>query len=284
MRIPHSKDLTLASGKSGFLMLLPLLGFVVVLVIIPLINVVNTALAGSPATNFAKFFESPAQRKALLLTFSASFGVSIVTVSLGAMIAWWLATSRRPFVRAIIWASVLAPFWMGVVIKNYALVVVFAKNGPINYVLGWLGIPPSSMLYTIGAVVVGMTYSMMPYAVLPLYAGFRRLSFNQLRAAESLGATRLYAWITVVLPAMAATLFGSLVIVFVISLGFYITPVLLGGLQVPFMATLISQDLFQYYNLTNAAVSSTILIVSTVFVLFGAILVIGWKRLERAIL
>jgi putative spermidine/putrescine transport system permease protein len=215
-------------------------------------------------------------------TMVMSLVVTALCIVLGGTLAWVLARPQRAWVKAVLWASILLPFWMGVIVKTYAWAVLLAKNGVINSALMSTGIvdQPLPLLYTPFAVILGMTYTMLPYAVLAMYPTIS--SFNQelLNSARLLGSSRTGAMVKVWLPNVAPGLIAAAAIVFAMSIGFYITPVLLGGAQVPFMASVIGDDIFSFFNYPRAAASSVVLLVVALAVMIVTLRSVGAKALK----
>jgi putative spermidine/putrescine transport system permease protein len=218
----------------------------------------------------------------MVTTFLSSAVVTAIAVAAGGMLAWYLRTVKRTAVKAVLWVAVLAPIWMGTVVKNYAIVLLVAKEGALNDLLGLFGIGPVSILYTTTTVIIGMVYTMLPYAVFSLYAVLVSIDESLLKAAESMGASRIGALRTVVLPLAMPGILASSALVFAISIGFYITPVLLGGAQTPFMATVIDDNIFNYFNYPLAAAASVILLAVAVLTVGLALALVGRERLVRA--
>jgi putative spermidine/putrescine transport system permease protein len=172
---------------------------------------------------------------------------------------------------------------MGTVVKNYSIVVLLSAEGPLNGLTEALGLGGISILYTSTAVALGMVYTMIPYAALSLYGVFLTVDESLVLAARGMGASRLYAARTVVLPLILPGIVAATALVFAISLGFYITPVLLGGAQTPFLASFIGDYIFTFYDYPVASAASVILLVVAMVTLAGALAVVGRERLARAV-
>jgi ABC-type spermidine/putrescine transport system permease subunit I len=274
------------SATAGVLLATPLMLFIAVLLIYPLWRLVSIS-TGPPdgLGNVSGFFESSANLRVLRITLVDSAIVTVISVAVGAVIAWSMCTTRRTSIRLLLWAAMILPFLMGAVNKLYAIGVILQTQGIVNKFLTGVGITdePVEMLYTQFAVVLGMVYQMLPFAVLPLYASFRTISPEIVLAAESLGASRLRAlWNTVVPLALPSVLAGA-TIVFMISVGFVLTPVLLGGATAPFMASFINSALFDFYNLARAAVTSLVLLICALVVVVVALVFLGRERLSKAV-
>lgn len=269
---------------TAILMVIPLIILVLLFVVYPLVKLTVDAFTQGAGgfSNFVAVFTSGAIRNSMVNTLVMSVVVTALCLVLGGTLAWILATPQRAWVKGLVWAAVLLPFWMGVIVKTYAWSVLLAKNGVINSFLLSIGVidQPLSLLYTPSAVVLGMTYTMLPYAVLAMYptiSGFNRELIN---SARILGSSRTGAMIKIWLPNVMPGLVAAAAIVFAISIGFYITPVLLGGAQVPFMASVIGDDIFSFFNYPRAAASSVVLLVVALVVLLVTLRSVGAKALK----
>ena len=247
----------------SFLLAAPLLLLIGLLIIYPLYRLWMESL-GQPASmeGYTGFFQENARRQTLIITSRDALIVTFLAVPIGCYLAWTLATTAKQWLRVTIIVVIALPLAMGSVVKVFAFTVLLGRIGVINTLLQELGITdgPVRMLFTQGAVVGGMTYEMLPFSVIPLYAVFSSLDSNLLSAAQSLGARRGTVLRTIVAPLAAPGIVNTGVMVFVISLGFYVVPVLLGGATSPFVASLVSQDIFGYYNIRQAAVESFLLL------------------------
>ena len=197
------------------------------------------------------------------------------------MIAWELRTTRSRWKRAALWSATLFPLWTSVVVRNYAFTILLQRKGVLNTALVSTGIidEPLGILYTDTAVILGMLYTMLPYAILPIYASLVNVDTTLVGAAESLGASRPRAIVGIVLPLIAPSVFAAAAITFVVSVGFYITPILLGGPEAPFLATFIDQQLFSLYDFPAAAATASILFLTAVLVVGFAWRVVGFEQL-----
>jgi mannopine transport system permease protein len=254
------------------------------LVLYPLVKLtVDSLTTGSGLGNYAAVFESSAGRRSLATTFVAAALVTLAAIALGGLLAWYIRTARSATVKAVLWLAVLVPFWMGTVVKNYSIVLLLSAEGPLNQLSQTLGLGSVSILYTSTAVAIGMVYTMLPYAALTLYGVFLTIDETLLAAARGMGASRLYAVRTVLLPLALPGIVAAAALVFAISLGFYITPVLLGGAQTPFIASFIGDYIFTFFDFPVASAAAVILLVAALAVLAAALALVGRGRLARAV-
>jgi ABC-type spermidine/putrescine transport system permease subunit I len=274
------------SKPVGLVLATPFLLAVLLFLLVPFGQLIITA-SGAPKGwgNFTEYFRTPTNLRVLRTTFVDSAIVTLVSVVLGAVIAWSLRTTERKSTKLLLLTSIFIPFWMGSVMKLYAFSILLGREGVVNRVLVSSGLieQPLRLLYTQTAVVLGMVYQLLPYAVLPAYVAFLSVDLDLVKAAESLGASRIKALRSVALPLALPGLVATVVIVYVISVGFFLTPVLLGGAASPFTASLIYADIFTYYNVADAAVSGIWLLVGALGVIGVGLVCVGRERLMRAL-
>ncbi|MEA2445175.1 MAG: putative spermidine/putrescine transport system permease protein [Thermoleophilales bacterium] len=268
----------------ALLLVSPLVVLLALFVFYPLVKLgIDSVTAGEGVRNYSTALESPAVRRALITTMVAGVVITVLSVGIGALLAWYLRTVQSPVALALLWLAVLAPFWLGTVVKNYAIILLFSRNGALNDLLGLVGVGPLSILYKPGAVIFGTTYTMIPYAVFSLYAVFLSIDLALVAAARSMGASRTRALSTVVLPLALPGFVASTALVFAITIGFYVTPVLLGGAQTPFMASVIQDNVLNYFNYPLASAASVMLLVAALAILGLALRLVGRERLVRAV-
>jgi putative spermidine/putrescine transport system permease protein len=174
--------------------------------------------------------EEAAFRDILLRTFHISAIVTAVALLLAYPLAYWLSTlpERRANVLLIL---VLLPFWTSVLVRIAAWIVLLQNNGLVNRFLIWLGVTdaPLPLLFNRVGVIVAMVHILLPFAVLPLYSVMKTVPPNYLRAAISLGSPPLAAFLRVYLPHTWPGVAAGGLLVFITSIGYYVTPALLGG-------------------------------------------------------
>jgi len=256
------------------------------LIVYPLVRLAAFALgSGKGFGNFVSFFENNVEVRSLGLTVLDSALVTLCVLILGGFVAWCMRTTSSRFIKFSLAVAVFVPLWMSAITKIYAFTVLLQRMGIVNQALQFIGLvhEPVSWLYNQPVVIVGIVYQMLPYGVLPLYVTFSLIDLDLANAAEGLGASRLYAMISVILPLAAGGILVTGVMVYMISVGYFLTPVLLGGATSPFTASLISRDVFTYYDLVEAAVSGVLLIVVATVVAVGAYLIIGKDRLGKVV-
>ena len=186
---------------------------------------------------------------------------TILCLIFGFPTAYFIAT--RPKRQRNIWLFIVTvPFWTNLLIRTFAIMELIRNNGTINKSLQALGIidEPIQMMYTDMAIAIGMTYVYLPLMILPLYASIERLDFNLLEAAYDLYATRMRVLRKVIIPLVKPGLVAGSILVFVPSLGAYVTPRVLGGGMHLMLGNLIELQFGQGKNWPlGAALSITLL-------------------------
>lgn len=270
----------------GFGLCVPFFAMMAILVAYPVVKLV-LVLFQPPGfvSNIRAFFGEELNVTALRVTLVDSLVVTFLVVALGSVIAWSIVTTRRPAVRLILMASVAAPLFMNQIIKVFAFTVLLQRYGLVNEVLIRLHIisQPLSLIYNQFAVIVGMTYYMMPWAVLPLYVTFVSLDFDLPLVAASLGATRIRALRDVCLPLALPGIFATIILDYVFCLGFFVMPLFLGGPSSPFTSNVIYQDITSFYNFSGAAISSVVLLVAAIVIVTAGYVAVGRDRMTRAL-
>ncbi|RDD63117.1 ABC transporter permease [Ferruginivarius sediminum] len=170
-----------------------------------------------------------------LQIFLRSFVLSGVTVLLALAIgfptALYIALQDDRWYRNLLVFMVTIPFWTNLLVRNYAWIILLRNNGLIDNAAAWLGLTqePIDVLYTPFAIGVGLTYSFLPFMVLPIYASLEKLDLRLVEAAFDLGADRRRALARIVVPLALPGIIAGCILVFVPCLGAYVTPELLGG-------------------------------------------------------
>jgi putative spermidine/putrescine transport system permease protein len=164
---------------------------------------------------------------------------------------------------------VLLPFWTSAVVRNFAWVVILQDRGVLNYVLSLVGAPPVSILGTATAVTIGMAQVLLPFAVLPIYASMQKIDASLMRAALMLGARPVVAFFTVFLPLSMTGVFAGAVLVFVLSLGFYVTPAILGSPRDAMLPQIIYVQVTELLAWGRSSAMAVVLLVTTVGILAG---------------
>lgn len=276
--------LALLQSNAGRFVLLagPCLLYLAIFYLFPLARLIPLSLAAEDGqlANYIAFFERDVYRVALFRTFWLSLLVTVATIAIGFPLAYFLA-SRRPSTAQALMFFVLLPFWTSLLVRSYAWVVLLQPNGVINKTFLGLGLieEPIPLLYNLYGVIIGMTHVLLPFMVMPLYAVLVGIDKSLHAAAASMGARPHQRFLKVTLPLTAPGLAAGSIIVFVLALGFFIIPAILGGSRVLVLATLIEMQVNQLGNWSFAATCALVLLVFTAALLMAAQKAFGLTQL-----
>ena len=241
--------------------------FLALLYFTPVLNVLVLSLTEpQPGLgNYAALFESGALATILLNTARVSGVTTIATLVLGYLAALGLLRVPAGERRAILFV-VLASFWISALIRAYAWVAILQPNGLINEALAALGLvdTPLTLVRNELGVVIGMVHYMLPYAILPLYAAMSGIDTRLLDASRALGASRWRTFWWVFFPLSLPGVVGAGLLVLIFSLGFYITPAILGGGKVVMIAEYISIQISETLRWGTATMLATVLVAAVV--------------------
>lgn len=216
--------------------------------------------------NYIWFFSRPVNLTVFWRTFEVSAWVTLLCLILGYPYAWMM-TTVGPRMRMLMILCVLVPFWVSGVVRTLAWVILLQDSGVINRVIMALGFEKLRLIRTQTGVIIGMTQVLLPFMIMPLYAVMRGIDLRLVQAAQSLGARPVLSFLQIYLPLSLPGILGGTVIVFILGLGFYITPALLGGPRATMLSTLAQQQVLQQLNWGRGGAMGVILLVSTLLLL-----------------
>ncbi|MCC5780984.1 ABC transporter permease subunit [Nitratireductor sp. B36] len=260
----------------------PLLVFLGVLFFFPVLSLLGISFGEDQLTfeHYLRIGEVPIYRRVLLNTFVISALVTLLCVIVSYPVAYLLATVS-PKVRKILFIVVLLPFWTSALVRTTAWIILLQRKGVLNDLLTGAGLidEPIAFVYNLSGVLIGMTHVLMPFVVLPLFAAFINIDRTLIEAAEGLGAGPYSIGRRVIMPLTAPGVIAGATIVFLNSIGYYITPALMGGPGQTMIAMLIADNINRDLNWSLAAALSVVLLLCTVaiFVVFQR--VFGLERL-----
>jgi len=204
---------------------------------------------------------------------SLAFNTTILVITLAYPLAYFIARAH-PKRRNTFLFLVLIPLWTNFVIRVYAWMMLLRTQGVINLVLGWiaglLNIPftPLEMLYTPGAVLVGMVYEFLPFMILPIYTSLEKIDTSLYEAAADLGASAIKTFTRVTLPLSMPGVVAGTILVFIPVMGTFIVSDILGGRQVILVGNLIQRQFLDARDPTFGSAASLILMIMTLIVTY----------------
>ncbi|MBK5002602.1 ABC transporter permease [Pseudomonas sp. S31] len=272
-----------ALAKGPAPLYLPAALFLLAFFIVPLgyVLVMSVTEPKAGLGNFTYLLSSRHFFGVLLETFKTAAIVTLCSVLLGYPLAYLAAGPARRL-GGVLLAIIALSFWTSFLVRTYAWMVIFGRQGPLSQLLATIGwTPPPKMLFTSFSATVAMTHAMVPFMVMAMYAVMKRIDARYVRAAQSLGAHPLRAFTTVYLPLSLPGVVNGCTLVFITCLGFYVMPVLLGSPNQQMISGVIGDQIEQVLDFGAASAMSVILLVITVALFWLYHRFIGLDRLWR---
>jgi putative spermidine/putrescine transport system permease protein len=208
--------------------------------------------------NFTLIFQTPAYRAIVLRTVGMAAGVTIVDAIIALPFAYYMARIASRRTRTILYVAILLPLWASYLAKVYAWLLIFTHDGLLNWSLGKVGIGPVSLIYSNPAVFIVFCYVWLPFMVAPIYAALERIPPSQIEASQDLGARTWRTTRLVILPLILPGIVAGSIFTFSLTLGDFITPILIGGSGSNFMGNVIEQSVGIANNVPFAAAMAMI--------------------------
>jgi ABC-type spermidine/putrescine transport system permease subunit I len=237
---------------------------------------------GFTAENYTRMVVEPAYISTFITTFELALLVTALSILLGYPLAYMISL-LPPRAASFCLTLVLVPFWTALLVRTYAWLALLQRRGLINMLLMKWGVitEPLALVHNFTGTVIGMLHIMVPFLVLPLYANMRALNADFPRAAASLGASPTATFWRVTLPLTLPGLAAGVVMVFVICLGFYITPQFLGGGRVNTISMKIQQNVATYFDWGAASALGVVLLLITALTFWLLNMVFPLRRLAE---
>lgn len=261
MNAAAPRDLT--RGAFTALLLLPAMAIIAIAFVVPLARLAWMSLSAKSGT-FGAYEELLGEDIYWLVlwnTMRLAVVVTAITLALGFAVA--MALSRLSGSWQIgLFACVVLPLWISVLVRTFSWMLVLEKNGPLNrfLVAGGIVDQPISFLFNFTGVIIGMVHVLLPYAALPIYAALVKIDPALMRASEGLGASQFTTFRRIVLPLAAKGVATAATFTFLLSLGFFITPALLGGAKATTISMLIDTFVNERLAWPLASAASMILL------------------------
>ncbi len=259
-----------ADSRRGMLFALPALGFLTLFFATPLVIVAvysfatrnrfgGTDLSGWNLDSYRRLGE-PIVRDILYRSLILALITTVICLIFAYPFAYYLAT-RKESVRNIMLVFVMIPFWTNFLVRNYAWRVLLGNGGPVSRATEAVGLGETSILFTPTAVVLGLVYGYLPFMVLPLYASIERIDWRLVEASRDLYASGWTSFRKIILPLSMPGVIAGSILVFIPSLGAYVTPELLGGAKTTLLGSYIVTQFLTARNWPAGAALSMVLMV-----------------------
>ena len=226
---------------------------------------------GFTLEHYRRIFGEDIYWRSFALTFRIAVMVTLITLLLGYPLAYAAVRARRPWDMLIL-ACVILPFWTSVLVRAYAWLVLLQRTGVANQALQGMGliVEPLAMVHNELGTVIATVHILLPFMVLPLYATMQKIPRDLLLAGASLGGGPAHVFRRVFLPLSLPGVIAGMTLVFVLTLGFYITPELLGGGRTVMISMLVSRNV-ELYNQWGAASAVGVVLLVCVLAIFATV-------------
>ncbi len=259
----------LPAGWRHFLLVCPAMAALLLLFVYPISSVLVRSVFSPDFTlqHYLYFFKTPLYARVMWITFEISLLSTLSALLVGYPVAYVLRRAR-PAVRNLFLLAITLSFMISLLVRNYSWIIVLQRNGVLNDVLTYFGLidHPLKLLHNRFGVIVGMTHIFIPYIVFPVYSVMMGIDLNLEKAAQNLGASRWQTFWRVSFPLTLPGIGAGALLVFIMALGFFITPALLGGRRDQMLSNLIQIQVVDLLNWPFASAMSVILLIVTLIV------------------
>ena len=253
--------------------------FIFLFFIVPvgLILVQSVLDPGFTLAFYARLFSAPEY----LDIFSITFKIALITSAISMLVSYpvaYLLVVAPPAVRSVMLTAILLPFWTNVLIRCYAWMLILQTTGVLNELLvNWLHVltAPLPLVFNLTGLIIGMVHYIVPINILVLFSVMKAIDLRLLQAAKGLGANPLRAFVAVFVPLSMPGVRASAMLIFVIALGFFVMPALLGGRREITVAMLVSM---YFSEILNWGFGSALAMVLLAFSLIGLALYFTFQR------
>ncbi|MFC6486359.1 ABC transporter permease [Nitratireductor sp. GCM10026969] len=261
----------------------PALLLVLLFFVVPVLSLLlRSVMEPEPGLqNYAELFADGTYATVFFNTFLVASVVTAVTVLIAFPVAWLLAIAP-PALGAIVFGVIILSMWTNLLARTYAWMVLLQRTGVINKALMTLGIidQPLPLINNLTGVTIGMVYIMLPFMILPLVATMRSIDPMTLRAAALCGASPFQVFRRILLPLSLPGIAAGALMVFVMSLGYFVTPALLGGTSNMMLAEMIAQLIQSLLNWGLGSAAAFVLLVVTMVLYALQLRLVGTRRVS----
>ncbi len=274
-------------AASGLMLVSPTALYAILLLAAPLLTVVIFSLmvdskigasSGFTFAHYTKVLTGKIYQAIMLRSIYVAMLVTLVTVVLAYPVAYFVSFNVSPSKKSLWLFLITIPFWTSYVIRVFLWKVILGYNGVINSALIWLGItsePLQAINYNVGAMVMTLAHAYAPFAILPIFVALEKIARSLLEAGQDLGETKLRTFWRVTLPLSMTGVIASVLIVFIPTVGDYVTPDLIGGGKIPMIANMIETTMLKQ---NNKALGSAIAVIAMLIVTVVSLIFVGLNR------
>ncbi|MEO9651393.1 MAG: ABC transporter permease [Roseobacter sp.] len=273
-----------------FLLLAPLALWLILLIIIPHINLAMLSLQErvgvrqyeTSLANYRTFIEEPLYLMTFLRTAVMSVLATMLTLLIGFPVAYYIAKMARGRKKSVLFLLCLIPFWVSELVRTFGWMILLRETGVLSSFLQWSGLAagPVEMLYNDAAIMIGLVYTSMLFMVVPLVTTLDSLNDSVIEASYDLGGTTPSILREIVIPHAMPGIVSGCIVVFMLSLGNYLTPIMLGGKESLWFTELVYSQFIVRFNWELGAAFAFLLLFLSSVIVWGALRLSG-QTLEK---
>ncbi|WP_195604182.1 ABC transporter permease [Clostridium tyrobutyricum] len=253
------------------LILLPLI-FVVAFAFIPMIKLFKLSFIdqnGFTLQYLSQVFTQKIYMQVILLTLKTGAIVTVLSIILAYPVAYFIVKTKSTRAKKIVLLIIMIPFWISLLVRTFSWIIILQDQGILNTFLIHIGLinKPLHLLYNTKSVTIGMVHVLFPFMVLNIYSSMENIDMQLVQVAQIMGAKPIKAFWQVFFPLSIPGILSGSILVFVLSLGYFITPSLLGGSQNMLISTLIQNNISATLNWPLAASLALVLFIITMVLL-----------------
>lgn len=279
------------SRLAFWIFLAPVLGWLLLLIVLPHLDMLYMSFRsgsfsnpGWTLDNYRAFFEEPIYWLTFVRTASYAVITTGITLVLGLPVAFYIAKVVRPRLSGALMVLLLLPFWVSELVRVYGWMILLRESGVLNFFMLRLGIvdTPVEMLYNDATMIMGLVYTSMLFMVVPLVSVMESLDDCLVEAAYDLGASKLCIWRTIIIPHCKPGITSGCIVVFMLSLGNYLTPNLMGGKNSLWFTEQIYNQFIASFNWNQGSAFGFLLLALSSCIVWAGLKLTGQKLGEVA--
>jgi len=273
-----------------FLLLAPLLLWLLLLILIPHVDMFLVSIREKVGVrqyetgfaNYLTFFTEPLYIRTFLRTAIMSILATALTLIIAFPVSYYIAKIAKGRLQAVMFLLCLLPFWVSELVRTFGWMILLRETGLVSGLLQWLGLAdaPVEMLYNDAAIMIGLVYTSMLFMVVPLVTTLESLDDSLIEAGYDLGGTGPSIFREIVIPHAAPGIVSGCIVVFMLSLGNYLTPIMLGGKDSLWFTELIYSQFIVRFNWELGAAFGFLLLALSSFIVWAALRLTG-QTLEK---
>jgi len=257
-----------------WIMILLPLAFILITTFIPMINLFKLSVVdenGFTLKYLTQVFTQQIYLQVIFLTLKIAFLVTLSCLVLAYPVSYFIVKLKSPKLKKVILQLIMIPFWISLLVRTFSWIVVLQDQGVINSMLKYMGIidKPAPLLFNTAGVLIGMTHVLLPYMILNVYSTMEGIDRNLVQVAQVMGAKPTRAFWEIFFPLSIPGILSGSMLVFILALGYFITPSLLGGAHDMTISMLIQNNISNTLNWSLASALSLILFLITLVLLGG---------------